>query len=138
MEIIVEIVLQVFGWIVQFLAELLVQLVGEVLVELFGHSIKEPFRRPKPVSPWLAALGYAIFGAAAGAASLWLLPALFITSPTLRLFNLMLTPLVAGLVMSQLGAWRQRRDQEIIGLDKFAYGFCFALSMGIVRYVWAV
>jgi hypothetical protein len=136
MEIIAEILLQIVGWLFQFLGELLLQGIAELFAEFIGHSIKEPFRRPSPIHPWLAAIGYAFFGALAGAISLWLLPTLFITSHGLRLFNLFLTPLLAGLLMAWLGAWRQKRQQEIIRLDRFSYGFCFALAMAVVRFTW--
>ena len=137
MEIIVEIVLQVLVGLLEFLAELLLSVVGEVLVEWMGHSVKEPLRRPRPVNPWLAALGYSVFGAGVGLISLWLLPTSFITSPALRIANLMLTPLASGAIMALIGRWRERHNQELIRLDQFSYGFCFALSMALVRFVGA-
>lgn len=136
MELIVEIIIQVAGWILELFGELLLQVAGEVIAELIGHSIREPFRRSRPVNPWLAAVGYAFFGALAGGISLWLLPALFISAHWLRLVNLFLTPLVAGILMASIGVWRQRHEQETIRLDKFSYGYCFALSMGLVRFIW--
>lgn len=136
MEIIVEVILQILGWVLQFLGELLLQACSELLAELFGRSLFEPFRRPKPLHPWLAALGYLIFGAMAGGLSLWLLPVLFISAPWLRLINLLLTPLIAGLLMARLGSWRRRQEQETSRLDTFSYGFLFALAMALVRFTW--
>lgn len=81
-------------------------------------------------------IGYGIFGAIVGAISLWLLPALFISVEWLRIVNLMATPLVAGLMMERLGAWREKKDQETIRLDTFAYGFIFALAMALIRFTW--
>lgn len=134
MEIIAEIVLQVLGWIFQLLGELLLQVTLEAIAGLFGHAVKEPFRRPRPVRPWLAALGYLIFGAVAGAFTVWLLPELFITTQWLRAANLLLTPLVAGLTMEAIGSWRGSRGKEVLKLESFAYGFCFAFAMAVVRY----
>jgi uncharacterized membrane protein len=133
-EIIAEIIIQLLGWIFEIFGELLIQAVGELIFELLGHCIKEPFRRPKPIHPWVAAIAYAAFGAIAGAISLWLLPTLFISAHWLRIVNLFLTPFVAGILMAMLGAWRQRQEQEIIRLDRFSYGFCFAFSMAVVRF----
>jgi sterol desaturase/sphingolipid hydroxylase (fatty acid hydroxylase superfamily) len=135
-EIIVEIIVQIVWWILQFLGELLLQAFFELLAELFGRSVKEPFRRPQPIHPWLAAIGYGIFGAIAGAISLWALPSLFISAQWLRIVNLIATPLLAGLMMERLGAWREMKDQKTIRLDTFAYGFVFALSMALVRFTW--
>lgn len=137
MEIFAEIIIQVVGWILQFLGELLLQAAGEFIAELIGRSLSEPFRRPKPLHPWLAAVGYIIFGALAGAISLWVIPTLFISAPWLRLVNIFLTPFVAGILMATLGSWRERHEQETIRLDSFVYGFFFALSMALVRFTWA-
>lgn len=136
MEFIAEIIIQIVWGILQFLGELLLQAFFELIAELIGRSVKEPFRRPKPVNPWFAAFGYIIFGVAAGGLSLWLVPALFISSQWLRIANLILTPVVAGLLMDRLGAWREKKDQETIRLDTFSYGFLFALSMALVRFTW--
>jgi hypothetical protein len=133
-EVIAEIIVQVLGWILQFFGELLVQLVLEAIAELIGHSIKEPFRRPRPVRPLFAAIGYLIFGAAAGGLSVWLVPDLFIKPGWLRVANLLLTPLAAGLIMEAIGSWRERKEKEVIRLETFAYGFCFAFAMAVVRY----
>ena len=132
MEIIVELLLA----LLQILAEFVLQIILEALAELGLHSIREPFRQPKPLHPALAAFGYAIFGAAAGGLSLWLLPNLFIASEWLRIANLLITPVAAGGVMGLFGAWRRRRNEELVRLDGFAYGLLFALAMALVRYTW--
>lgn len=118
--------------ILQFFAELLLQLVFEVLAEFGLRSLSEPFR--KPPNPWVAALGYAIFGATAGGISLYVLPDSLIHGETWRLANLIVTPVMAGLAMAALGAWRSRRGQQTIRIDRFSYGYLFALCMAVVRF----
>lgn len=86
--------------------------------------------------PALAAIGYTILGAIAGGISLWLLPTLFVTAEWLRIANLILTPVAAGTLMGAFGAWRRRRNEELIRLDHFSYGFLFALAMALVRFIW--
>lgn len=135
MEIIAEIILQVLGWILQFFGELLLQVVFEAMAEFFGHAVKEPFRRPRPIQPWLAAVGYLLFGAAAGGVTVWLFPNLFIDARWLRVVNLLLTPLAAGFIMETIGAWRERREKDVLRLESFTYGFCFAFAMAVVRFV---
>jgi hypothetical protein len=133
-EIIAEIILQILGGILQFLGELLLQVVFEAIAELLGHAVKSPFRRSRPVRPWLAASGYLFFGAVAGGLTIWLVPELFIKAQWLRVANLLLTPLAAGFIMETIGSWRVRREKEILRLESFAYGFCFAFAMAAVRY----
>jgi hypothetical protein len=67
--------------------------------------------------------------------SLWLFPALFIGNKTLRVLNLLLTPVTADALMATLGARRRRRIQKLIRLDRFSYGFLFALAMALVRFI---
>lgn len=107
-------------------------MLAEALAEFGLHSMREPFRTPP--KPWLAAIGYAILGTIAGAISLLILPTLFVHSHGLQLMNVVVTPIAAGLAMMAIGAWRRRRDQELIRIDQFAYGYLFALAMALVRY----
>lgn len=122
----------IFELLFQFVSEFLLQIVFEVLAELGMHSVKEPFK--KPPNPWFAAIGYTILGTIAGALSLWIFPTLFLASENAQIAGLVLTPVVAGVAMAAFGAWRHRRNQTIIRLDKFAYGYLFALAMAVVRF----
>lgn len=48
--------------------------------------------------------------------------------------KLLLAPVAMGLTMAIVGAWRQKRGQQTLGIDHFACGYVFALSMSPVRY----
>ncbi len=128
MEIIFEVIFGFFG-------ELVLQLIGEILIEVGLHSVAEPFRK-KP-SPWLAAIAYALFGAVLGALSLLVFPDYLMANKGLRVANAALSPIVAGLSMAALGAWRARRGQAVLRIDKFAYGYLFALGFALVRFWFA-
>lgn len=130
MEILAELLLAVL----QFLAELLLQLVLEVLAEMGWRVARAPFQNRRPLAAWAGVIGYPALGAAMGYASVWLFPVSFISSPTLRLANLVLTPIAAGAAMAALGAWRARHQQGLVGLDRFVFGFLFALAMALVRF----
>jgi small basic protein len=121
MEFIFELLFEIFG-------ELLLQIVLELLFELGLRSVQQPFK-----NPLLGGIGYALFGAIAGGLSLWWFPQLFITSHAGRIANVIVTPLLSGLAMAALGAWRRRREQPTILLDRFAYAFIFAMAMALVR-----
>lgn len=122
-------------FIFELVLEFLIQLVGEVLFELGLRSMAEPFRR-RP-NPWLAAFGYAIFGAILGGLSLWLFPHHMVANFTWRYFNLVFTPVAVGLCMSWLGSWRSRRGQQVLRIDRFSFGFLFAICFALVRFFWA-
>ncbi|CAN5330685.1 hypothetical protein BH11PSE9_BH11PSE9_13580 [soil metagenome] len=123
----IELLIEVFG-------EFILQCFAEVLVEFGLHWVAEPFRR-RP-SPWIAALGYALFGAILGGLSLLVFPSNFATRPW-RLLNLIVTPLAVGGAMATLGAWRARRAEDLWRIDRFGFGYVFALSLALVRYVYA-
>ena len=92
MEILLEALLQIAGWALQVAAEILLQLFGELVLEGFLRSLSAPFERARAAPPWMAAIGYLTYGALAGAASLWPVPAHFIATPWLRAANLLVAP----------------------------------------------
>lgn len=124
MEFIFELLFEIFG-------ELLLQIVFELLAEFGWRSLQQPFKQAP--NPLLAGVGYALFGAVAGGLSLWWFPNLFIGSPVGRIANVIVTPILSGAAMAALGAWRRRRDQPTVLLDRFAYAFIFAMAMALVR-----
>lgn len=117
--------------IFEILGEFLLQVLSEALVELGFHSLAEPFQ--KPPNPWLAAIGYALFGAILGGLSLLVFPNNLVPEPW-RLVNLVATPFVVGGLMVAMGAWRARRGQPVLRIDKFVYGYLFALALALVRF----
>ena len=121
--------------VTELLLELLIQVVGEVLFELGLHSLAEPFRRPP--NPWIAAVGYLLFGAMFGGVSLWLFPQYMVAGPVLQWVNLLATPLAVGAGMSLLGAWRASRGHVLMRIDRFWCGYLFAVSFAAVRFLWA-
>jgi hypothetical protein len=119
-------------FLLELLFEFLIQIIGEALLELGLHSLAEPFR--KPPDPWLAALGYTLLGTIFGLTSLWLFPHHMVVSTDWRLFNLFITPVIAGVCMSLLGTWRVKRGQAVLRIDSFSYGFLFAICFALVRF----
>jgi hypothetical protein len=128
MEILFEILFEFFG-------EFLLQVLAQAFIEIGWHALFEPFR--KQPSPWLAAVGYAIFGAVIGGLSLLVFPHYMVADKNLRVLNAALSPIAAGLSMAAMGAWRARRGQAVLRVDKFSYGYVFALSWGLVRFWFA-
>lgn len=116
------------------LGEFLLQVIVEALIEMGFRSLAEPFRRPP--NPWLAAIGYALFGAVLGGLSLLAFPNNLVQGPW-RVANLAVTPIAVGCVMAGIGAWRTRRGQHVLRIDRFGYGYLFALSVALIRFYFA-
>ena len=121
--------------VLELLAELLFQVLGEVLVELGLQALAEPFR--KQPNAWLAVPGYLMLGALLGGLSLWAFPHHFTRDGWPRWVNLLFTPVLAGLVMTLLGRWRAQRGDTVLRIDRFAYGYLFALAVAVVRFKFA-
>jgi len=119
----------------QFVGEFILQVLFEAVAELGFHSLKERFRRPQ--NPILSTIGFFLWGLLAGGISLFLLPRSFIANQGLRILNLAVTPWAAGGVMMLIGRLRERRGQSLVGLDRFAYAFTFALGMAPIRFIFA-
>jgi hypothetical protein len=119
----------------EIFAEILIQLVVQVLAEAGLHTVND-WRNFK-ANPWLAGLGYALLGALGGAITVWLLPHYMVHNEALRKLNLLVTPLAAGGMMVLVGAWRAKRGDPVLRIDRFAYGYVFALSLALVRFVFA-
>jgi len=116
----------------EILGEFLLQAVVEFFVELGIHAGTKPFR--KPTNPWVAATGYAVFGAVLGWLSVLVLPSHLVASGALRIVNLILTPIAVGALMCVMGSWRVKRGQAVLRIDKFAYGYLFALALALARF----
>jgi hypothetical protein len=119
----------------EILGELLIQLVFEVVVELISHVVHKGFRRSLH-KPLIAAVVHAILGAVAGGLSLLVFPTLMIRRQWGRWLNLAITPLVCGLLMAYIGSRRAKRNEPVLRLDRFSYGWLFAMAMATVRFAW--
>ena len=118
-----------------FLAELLfefvIQFVLEILVEIGAHTVK---RDREPMHPAVSVAGYVLLGGLLGWASYLIFPQHLISHPYTRIANLVITPLAVGLALGAVGAWRSKRGTDLVRLDKFAYGYAFALAFALVRF----
>ena len=123
--------------VLQFLFEIIIQVVVQLACEFGLQSIVEAFKPGEVKNPWLAGFGYILLGAAVGGLSLLAFHSTMIHHSALRLVNLFLTPVVAGLVATTVGRWRRKRGQDLIRLDRFGYGFLFAFAMALVRFLYA-
>ena len=119
----------------EVLGELLLQLVVEALAQAGVHVVRHPDRPAREHSPGVIAIGYVLFGLVAGALSLWLFPDYLIRSTAGRIAYLALGPVAAGAAVAAIGLWRSKRGVPRYGIDRFAYGYLFALSFALLRHV---
>ena len=123
----------VFEILFQFLGEIILQAIFEALFELGLHSLADTFKRPK--SPILSTIGFILWGAIAGGISLLIFPHSPIRNSDFRTLNLVVTPVIVGLMMMLIGKFRDKRGQALVRIDRFGYGFIFAFAMALARYI---
>jgi hypothetical protein len=135
MEIIFEVLLQI-------ILEFILGIGAELLAELGLHGVAHVFRGRKTRNPALAFIGYALLGVMVGGVSLLVFPRALVRGASFHGtsfhgIGLLISPLLAGFVMSAIGSLRRRRGMSLIRLDSFAYGFIFAFGMALIRFLFA-
>ena len=120
--------------LLELLFEFVFQFVVEFLVEMGAHALKRDREPDRPPSAVAAFLAYSVLGGVLGLASCLMLPLHLFVHPSSRLLNLVVTPIAVGLAMGAIGAWRSRRGTALVRLDKFAYGYAFALAFALTRW----
>lgn len=113
--------------LLQIFLEFLVQVVGGILLDLILHTSSRVPRLSKSSNALHTAFLFFVVGCAIGGFSVWLFPQAFIRSSTLHGMSLVITPTIAGLVMSAIGWFRLRTGKLVVHLESFSYGFILSL-----------
>lgn len=130
---------------IDFLLELLVELIGEflfelalaALIDLALRAIAKVFETFRLVNPVLASIIYVLLGALAGGLSLLIFPHPLVHPSRLHGINLLASPVVTGLAMSQIGSILSRQGKNVTRVESFGYGFALAFGIALVRYLFA-
>ena len=125
MEEIIILIIQVFF---EFLLQILINLPFDSL----------PKKKPDPVSIWPHSILW-FFGACfLSWLSLFIFKHTFIPSPSLRIANLILSPIVAAFVSEALAKRRSIVNDFIVPRNHFWLAFWFTLGFTVVRFAYAI
>ena len=119
--------------ILEVFAELILQLLGELFLELIARAIGKFFSAIFESSRVFTAAVVLLLGALSGASSLIFFPHPLVHPSRAHGISLIVSPVIAGLVMSQIGRFLRSRGKRTIQLESFVYGFTFAFAMAVVR-----
>lgn len=125
----------IFELLFEFVLEFILQIAAEILMEMGLRSLASVFHGRKTRNPIFAFIGYGLLGVIIGGISLLVFPRPLMRSASFHGIGLLISPLLAGFVMSAIGSMRQRRGQSLIRLDSFSYGFIFAFGMSLIRFL---
>jgi hypothetical protein len=121
--------------IAELLFEVLFQVILEALVALIVRSIRNVFEESKAIRPILAATGYLLLGIVFGFVSLLLFPHPLFHASKFHGISLVVSPVITGLVMSQVGSVLRRKGKKAVRIESFGYGFTLAFGMAIIRFI---
>ena len=130
----------VFFALLSAVADLLFEVFFQVVVEeavvaLIMRSLRNVFEETTAINPILATIGYLLLGSAFGLASVRLFPHPFFQPSKFHGISLVISPVITGLVMSQVGIMLRRKGKQAVRIESFGYGFTFALGLAIIRFI---
>jgi hypothetical protein len=130
---------EIFAAVLSAVAELIFEVFCQVIVEavaaLIARSFRNLFEKSNAINPVLAAVGYLILGLMVGAVSLYLFPHSLVRPSRFRGISLIISPVITGLVMSQVGVAVRRKGGQPVRIESFGYGFTLALGLAAVRFM---
>jgi hypothetical protein len=123
--------------VLEFLLEFIVEYLFLTLIELLVNGVFGSFSllSKQKISRLLYFACHLILGILIALLSLKLLPKLLIPGLPAQVFSLVLTPLLVGLTLSAVEGWKRKDEEVALALDKFIYGYFFALSIVVIRFI---
>jgi hypothetical protein len=76
-----------------------------------------------------------LLGVACGAVSVFFFPHPLIHPSKIHGISLLVSPVITGLIMAQVGLLLRRKDKNAVRIESFWYGFTFALGMAFIRFI---
>lgn len=135
MEEILIVLAELVGGAAQTTGEFFLEVVVEAGVALFERSTG--LASSGTASAWLRTVLHGTLGTALGACSIWLMPHLFIATPSWQIVSLVVSPFLLGGLMAWAGSRRTRRGRTRTGMEFFGSGFAFAAAFGLMRFLMA-
>ncbi len=109
----------------------MLELVGELLIDLFARALGKLISSPSKATQ----VGVVLLGIASGVISVHLFPHPLVHPSRLHGISVIVGPVIAGLVMSQIGRFLRSRGKRTVQIESFTYGFAFAFAMAVVRFL---
>jgi len=123
--------------ILSLLAEALLEFAGELFVSLIARAIGKIIEGALELGAVATTVAVAVLGMGSGQLSLLIFPHPLVHPSRMHGISLLISPLITGLVMSQIGRLLRNRGKETVAIESFAYGFTFALAMAAIRFAFA-
>jgi hypothetical protein len=129
-----ELIFALLYGIAEVLAEMFFEVILGAIVDLIVRSIRNLVGESNAIGPVLATVGYLLLGTSFGLLSVFLLSHSLIHRSRFHGVSLVVSPVLTGLVMSQVGRLLRRQGKDSVQIESFGYGFTFALGVAIIRF----
>lgn len=128
-----EILSALLSGLIELFLEVFFELVGAALLDLASRALAKLFEDSDISNPVLASAGYGLLGVLTGGLSLLLFPHPLVHPSRIHGISLLISPVVAGVVMSLLGSILRKREKEVVQIESFGYGFAFAFGLSLIH-----
>jgi hypothetical protein len=138
-----ELLAAILGAIAELLLEAFMELIAAAVLDLASRASLDVFTGLTDAikeNKILTGVMYGLLGVFAGVLSLLILPHRLIHREHPIGFHgisLLIRPIIAGSVLSSVGAAMRRWGKKVTPVETFGYGFAFALGMALVRFLFA-
>jgi hypothetical protein len=129
-----ELIVALLYGIAEVFAEMFFEVILGAIVDLIVRSTRNVVAESNAISPVLAAAGYLLLGTGFGILSVFLFPHTLIHRSRFHGVSLVVSPILTGLLMSQVGRLLRRQGKDSVQIESFGYGFTFALGVAIIRF----
>src|SRR5438552_2728452 len=129
-----ELLFSLLELFLEFFFEAAFEFVAEFLTSLIWRGVAAVFDTTELKNPALACIGYVSLGGVVGGLSLLLFPHPLVHPSRVPGLSVVISPILAGLGMSLVGATLRKRNKKAVQIESFGYGFAFALGMAVVRF----
>ena len=127
----------ILGEIAQLIAEFLLEAAFAELAGILSRVFRLFRVKLLRANPVVATVAFSLVGVCYGFLSVWLFPHHLVHPTRVHGISLLISPLLTGLLMAQIGRTVRRWGRQSARIESFGCGFMFAFGMGLVRF-WLV
>jgi hypothetical protein len=130
-----ELIASILPALAEVFFELLLEFAGGAIVELLLRAGRRLFGALLLGNQFVSFLAMALLGAGFGFGSVYFFPHSLTHPSKYHGISLVISPLIVGFAMAQVGKQVRRRGAETVAIESFGYGYVLAFSMAIVRFL---
>jgi len=130
-----ELLAGVIAAIAEVFFEAIFEIVCESIASLLTRAISKLFKTIFDVNPIALTFALGMLGLLVGFLSVVSYPHPLVHPSRLHGVSVIVSPLITGFVMSQLGRLLRNHGRRVMPIESFGYGFVFAFAMALVRFL---